>query len=250
MRFDGRVAMVTGGAKGIGSAIARAFAREGARVAVLDVDQAALTTVTAELTAAGGQVLGLPTDVTRGTEVAAAVDTVLGRWSRVDILVNNAGGFAAIKPTEDIADEEWDRILRMNLTSAFLCAKAALPAMKRQGWGRIVNLSSIAGRGGALLLAAHYTAAKAGILGFTRQLAREVAPLGITVNAVAPGTTATERFKALRTAEETQALADTVPVRRVAAPSEIAECVLFLASDAASYVTGACLDVNGGVLMV
>ena len=122
--------------------------------------------------------------------------------------------------------------------------------MKRQGSGRIINLSSVAGRGGAALLSSHYTAAKAGLLGLTRQVAREVAALGITVNAVAPGPTATERFKALRTPEQTRALLETVPMRRVAEPSEIAECVLFLASDAGSYVTGACLDVNGGVLMV
>jgi NAD(P)-dependent dehydrogenase (short-subunit alcohol dehydrogenase family) len=136
------------------------------------------------------------------------------------------------------------------VTSAFLCTKAVLPSMKQRRWGRIVNLSSLGGRSGLLLLASHYAAAKAAILGFTRHVALEVAALGITVNAVAPGTAATERFKSLRTAEETQALADRVPMKRVADPSEVAECVLFLASDGASYVTGTCLDVNGGILMI
>jgi 3-oxoacyl-[acyl-carrier protein] reductase len=248
--MDGKVVIVTGAAKGIGRAIAQAFLGERARVAALDVDGAALKTTAETLTRAGGDVLALQADVTRAADVRAAVDTTVARWGRVDVLVNNAGGFAAIRLTEEIPDEEWDAILRMNVTSAFLCAKGVLPLMKAAKSGRIVNLSSIAGRSGALLLSAHYTAAKAAVLGFTRQLAREVAPLGITVNAVAPGTTATERFKALRTAAETQALAETVPMRRVADPSEIAACVLFLASDAASYVTGACLDVNGGVVMV
>ncbi len=247
--LQGRVAIVTGAGKGIGAAIARAFVGAGARVAMLDVDEAALKAVASALTGSG-EVFAMRADVTRSADIAAAVAAVTQRWGAIDVLVNNAGGFAAIRPTEEIPDEEWDAILRMNLTSAFLCAKAVLPGMKARRQGRIINLSSIAGRGGAVLLSAHYTAAKAGVLGFTRQLAREVAPLGITVNAVAPGTTATERFKALRTAEETRALTETVPMRRVAEPDEIASCVVFLASDAASYVTGACLDVNGGVVMV
>lgn len=248
--LQGRVAIVTGAAKGIGAAIARAFVGAGTRVALLDVDQAGTETLAKELQAQGGEVIALRADVTRSVEIRNAVAATLSRWGAIDVLVNNAGGFAAIRPTEEIPDEEWDDILRMNLTSAFLCAKAVLPTMKGRGRGRIINLSSIAGRGGAVLLSSHYTAAKAGVLGFTRQLAREVAPLGITVNAVAPGTTATERFKALRTAEQTRALTESVPMRRVAEPDEIAACVLFLASDAASYVTGACLDVNGGVVMV
>jgi 3-oxoacyl-[acyl-carrier protein] reductase len=249
MRFAGQVAMVTGGAKGIGAAIGRAFAQEGARVAILDIDTPGIDTLTRDLERQGTQVLGLKADVTRAAEVEIAVEAIRARWGPVDILVNNCGGFSTIKPTEEIPDDEWDRVLRVNLTSAFLCTKAVLPSMKQRRSGRIVNFSSIAGRGGLLLLASHYAATKAAILGFTRHVALEVAALGITVNAVAPGTVATERFRALRTADETEALAERVPMKRVAEPSEIAEIVLFLASDAASYVTGACLDVNGGVLM-
>jgi 3-oxoacyl-[acyl-carrier protein] reductase len=249
MRFEGRVAMVTGGAKGIGAAVARAFAGEGARVAILDLDAPALDALTLDLERQGRQVLGLKSDVTRAADVAAAVDAIRTCWGQVDILVNNCGGFASIKPTEEIPDEEWDLILRINLTSAFLCTKAVLGSMKQRRRGRIINLSSIGGRGGLILLSSPYAASKAAILGFTRHVALEVATLGITVNAVAPGTVATERFRALRPAEETRALAQRVPMQRVAEPSEIAECILFLASDAAAYVTGACLDINGGVLM-
>ncbi len=250
MRFEGRVAVVTGGAQGIGAAVGRAFAREGARVALLDVDAPALDDLALDLERRGTQVLGIKADVTRAADVRAAVDSIQSRWSRVDILVNACGGFSTIRPTEEIPDDEWDAVLGINVRSAFLCTKAVLPSMKQRRAGRIVNFSSIGGRGGLVLLCSHYAAAKAAILGFTRHVAMEVATLGITVNAIAPGTVATERFKALRTAEETAALAARVPMQRVAEPSEIAECVLFLASDAAAYMTGACLDVNGGVLML
>lgn len=242
--------MVTGAAKGIGAAIARAFGREGARVAILDIDAPGGEAIVRELTAEGVEALALKTDVTVAAEVRHAVDTIVGHWGRLDVLVNNAGGFSVIRRTEEIPEDEWEAILRLNLTSVFLCSKAVLPIMKRQGSGRIVNLSSIVGRAGVVLVASHYAAAKAGILGFTRHLAREVSAEGITVNAVAPGTTATERFKALRSPEETRRLAESVPLRRIAEPSEIAESVLFLASDTARYITGATLDVNGGLLMI
>jgi len=242
--------MVTGAAKGIGAAIARAFAREGARVALLDIDASGVEGLARELTDAGLEALPFKADVTAASAVRQAVGAMMALWGRLDVLVNNAGGFSVIRRTEEIPEEEWDAILRLNLTSAFLCSKAVLPIMRRQGSGRIVNLSSVVGRAGAVLVASHYAAAKAGILGFTRHLAREVAAEGITVNAVAPGTTATERFKALRSPEETRRLAESVPLRRIAEPSEIAESVLFLASDAARYITGATLDVNGGLLMI
>lgn len=248
-RFTGRVAIVTGAARGIGLRIVRAFASEGARVAALDIDGAGLEALTRELEERREDVLALKTDVTAAAEVRQALETVVGRWERVDVLVNNAGGFSVIRRTEDIPEAEWDAIVRLNVTSTFLASKAVLPIMRRQRAGAIVNLSSIAGRAGAVTVTSHYAAAKAAILGFTRHLAREVAAEGIRVNAVAPGTVATERFRALRSNEEGQRLAASVPMGRVAEPEEIAEVVLFLASDGARYITGATLDVNGGLLM-
>ena len=147
---------------------------------------------------------------------------------------------------EGTDDAEWDAILKSNLTSAFLVSKAVLSSMKRQRSGRIVNLTSVVARGGSVRVPAHYAAAKAGIIALTRMLALEVAESGITVNAVAPGTTATDRVLAARTAEETARVASAIPLRRLGQPEEIAEAILFLASDAASFMTGAVLDVNGG----
>jgi NAD(P)-dependent dehydrogenase (short-subunit alcohol dehydrogenase family) len=246
MRFEGRVVVVTGAAKGIGAVTAEAFGREGARVAALDLDGAGVDAVAAGLTARGADALALKTDATSASAVRAAFDAVLARWSRIDVLVNNAGGFAVMRTLEETDEAEWDAILRSNLTSAFLVSKAVVPVMKRQRTGRIVNLASVVARGGAVRVPAHYAAAKAGVVALTRMLALEVAEHGITVNAVAPGTTATDRVLAARTPEDTARVAAAIPLRRLGQPAEIAETILFLASDAASFVTGAVLDVNGG----
>ena len=215
MRFEGQVAIVTGAAKGIGLRVARAFGREGARVAALDVNADGVDGLAGELAAGGREALALKVDVTVAGEARRAVDIVIGRWGHVDVLVNNAGGFSVIRRTEDIPDEEWDAIFRFNVTSAFLCTKAVLPHMRRQRSGSIVNLSSIAGRSSAVTTTSHYAAAKAAILGFTRHVALEAGGDGIRVNAVAPGTVATERVRALRTPEQTRRIADTVPLGRI-----------------------------------
>ena len=249
MRLEDKVVIVTGAAKGIGAAIADACAREGARVAALDLDGPGADAVAAALRGRGADALALRADVTRAADIRAALDAVLARWDRVDVLVNNAGGFAVIRATEDIPESEWDAIVASNLTSVFLCVKAVLPVMKRQRYGRIVNLASVVGRGGAVRVTSHYAAAKAGVIGLTRHLALEVGADGITVNAVAPGTTATERVLRARTPEETLRVAQAIPVRRLGEPGEIADAVVFLASDAAAFINGATLDVNGGQVM-
>ncbi|MBM4443617.1 MAG: SDR family oxidoreductase [Candidatus Rokubacteria bacterium] len=248
MRFRDRVVIVTGGGNGIGAAIARRFAGEGARVAIVE-KEAAGGAVGDAITRDGGEAIAIQCDVTVPDAVRTAVAAVVTRWGRVDVLVNNAGWFPGIKPTEQITLEEWDTVLRVNLTSVFVCATAVFPAMKAQGGGRIVNMSSIVGRSGNVLTFAPYSAAKAGILGLTRQLAGEWAAHGITVNAVAPGTVATPRVLAARTPEATRALAETIPVKRLGEPDDVAGAVLYLASDDARHVTGAVLDVNGGQAM-
>jgi NAD(P)-dependent dehydrogenase (short-subunit alcohol dehydrogenase family) len=250
MQLDQKVVIITGAARGIGAAIAEACAREGARVAALDLDGAGAETVAKALRGRGAAALPLSCDVTRTPDIAAALEAVLARWGRVDVLVNNAGGFAVIRDTEDIAEAEWEAIMASNLTSVFLFCKAVLPIMKRQRYGRIVNLASVVGRAGAVRVTSHYAAAKAGVIGFTRHLALEVGADGITVNAVAPGTTATERVLKARTPEETARVAAAIPVRRLGEPREIADAVVFLASDAAAFINGATLDVNGGQVMV
>jgi 3-oxoacyl-[acyl-carrier protein] reductase len=248
-RFANTVAIITGTALGIGAETARAFGREGARVAMLDIDGAGNTKVAETVRDLGGDPLALTCDVTSASAVRGAVDAVMARWDRIDLLVNNAGGFAVMRLTEEIPDDEWETIFRFNVTSAFLCTKAVLPIMKRQRSGRIVNLASIVARAGAVQVTSHYAAAKSAIVGFTRHLALEAGPFGITVNAVAPGTVLTDRVRAVRTPEATQALADRVPLRRLGEPSDIADVILFLASDSARWITGAVFDVNGGMVM-
>jgi NAD(P)-dependent dehydrogenase (short-subunit alcohol dehydrogenase family) len=249
MRFKDRVVIVTGAARGIGAVTAEAFAREGARVAALDLDGPGADAAAKRLRELGAEAVGFGADAASAAAMQRVVAAVVDRWDRVDVLVNNAGGFATIRATEDITDAEWESILKSNLTSVFVASRAVLPVMKRHSRGRIVNVSSVVARGGAVRVTSHYAAAKAGVVGFTRHLALEVGPDGITVNAVAPGTTLTERVKALRTPEQTREVAQTIPVRRLGEPLEIAEAILFLASDAASFVNGATLDVNGGQVM-
>lgn len=250
MRFTDRVVIVTGAARGIGAVTAEEFAREGARLALVDLDGAAVETTANRVRGAGADACAFQADVAASSVVGSMVNAVLARWQRIDVLVNNAGGFTAIRPTEQVTDEDWDATVRSNLTTVFVCTRAVMPVMKRQRAGRIVNVASVVARSGAVRTAVHYTAAKAGVIGFTRHVAAELAADGITVNAVAPGTTATERVLALRTPDETRRMAENIPLRRLGEPRDIADAILFLASDAAAFVTGAVLDVNGGQVMV
>ena len=243
-----RTAVVTGGASGIGLAVARRLAEEGASVAVLDLDGAAAETAAAELESAGARALGLAVDVTDRQRVDAAVVAVRGQLGPPTILVNSAG-LDGFEPFLKITTETWDRILAVNLTGTFHVCQAAVPHMVDAGWGRIVNISSSSAQTGNPLMT-HYSAAKAGVVGFTKALALELGPKGVTVNTVPPGFVDTPMLRRteargfLGAGVETHE--QTTPVRRVGRPEDIAAACAYLVRDEAGYITGQVVAVNGG----
>lgn len=245
------VAIVTAAGAGIGEEIARAFAREGAAVALVDINEADVRRVQGEITAAGGRGHALRVDVTRSQEVAAMVRNVLERFGTVDILVNAAGGFHRLAPITDITDEEWDRVIDLNLKSTFYCSRAVAPIMMEKKRGRIISIASGAGIAPNPFAPSYlpYSASKAGVIGFTKILARELGPYGITVNAVSPGTTRTPRVVKVRDAASLERIAAQNPMKVLVEPADSAEAVLFLASSEARYITGVNLNVNAGNLM-
>jgi 3-oxoacyl-[acyl-carrier protein] reductase len=253
MILKDRVALVTGASRGIGACTTELLARRGAKVAVTARTASDLESLSAKIAANGGEALVVPGDVMDSAQVEKIVQTVMGKWGRLDILVNNAGMGTPTQPVEQIPPQDWDQTLALNLKSAFLCVRAAAPIMKRQKYGRIINVSSFAGRNHSRLSGPHYGAAKAGLQGFTKHLAVELGPYGICTNAVAPSVVLTERVKnkwESRTEEERRTILGGIPLRRLAQPEEIATVIAFLASDDASYVNGVCIDINGGSYMV
>ena len=252
MRSEQEVAIITGGAGGIGEAAARAIASRGARVAVADLRPAAAEEAAARLRAAALDVEPVTVDVGSEASVRAMVNTVLGRWGRVDILVNNAG-VESSKPFLEIGLEEYERVMRVNTTGVWLCCQAVIPAMLRQGSGCIVNVSSVAGqRGGGLLGTAAYSTSKGALIALTKALAREFAKSGIRVNAISPSLTMTDFAQrqldrlAAGTLERVIAM---TPIGRVGQAAEIAAAIDFLTSPQAAFVAGHVLNVDGGTAM-
>jgi 3-oxoacyl-[acyl-carrier protein] reductase len=247
MRFRDQVAVVTGGAKGIGRAVALAFVREGARVVLVDVDKAGLAALREEIEKGGGRVLAVPCDISSSSAVEEMVNLVEKTFGRIDILVNNAG-IIRRGTIETVTEEDWDRVIAINLKGTFNCCRAVVGPMKKQGGGKIVNVSSIAAKSGDITSAPGYASSKAGGDALMKTMARQLAPCGIRVNAVAPHAIETE-MSAQWPEERRREIVASIPLGRLGKPEDVAEAVLFLASESASFITGEILDVNGGTLM-
>jgi 3-oxoacyl-[acyl-carrier protein] reductase len=248
-RLEGRVAFITGAGRGIGAATALRMAEEGARVALADVDSEGCKQVTAEIDRLGSEGLVLPCDVTNSTMVQDAVDKTANHFGRLDVLVNNAG-VVRDNLIFKMSEDDWDMVMNVHLKGAFLCSRAAQKYMVQQGYGRIVSLSSVAALGNRGQ--ANYSAAKAGLQGFTRTLAIELGKFGITVNAVAPGfidtemTRSTARRQGLDPDQVIAEASKRIPVGRVGQPRDVANVICFLSSDEASFVNGQIIYVSGG----
>ncbi|MCL5058514.1 MAG: SDR family oxidoreductase [Actinobacteria bacterium] len=252
-----KVVLVTGAATGIGRAIAEEFCIKGCTVVVNDISKENIQRVEKEFTKRGYRTYGLMADVTIEQQIKDMINNINDHFGRLDILVNNAGVTAKPKYIEEITLAEWESIIRTNLTGLFLCCKYSIPIFKRQRSGKIINIASLSGKIGATQSSvvsgngkAHYAASKAGVINFTKALARELSPFGVNVNAVAPGPVLTDLIiRQYDGKVNEEALASNIPLKRLGTAGDVASTVLFLASEGAGYITGHILDVNGGLYM-
>ncbi len=243
-----RVVIITGAGQGIGRVFAKSFAQAGARVVIAELNEERAGKVAAEILESGGQALAVTTDVADPNSINEMVEIVQDEWGRIDVLINNAGIFStlAMRPFDQIPLDEWEQVLRVNLTGPFLCARAVLPAMRKQQWGRIINIAS-----GAVRLGRpdylHYIATKAALSGMSLSMARELGPDGITVNAILPGATFTEIERKTVTPEQKVRIIAMQCIPRAETPEDLVGAALFLASDASGFVTGQSINLDGGV---
>lgn len=250
MTLNGQVVLITGASSGIGSASALAFAREGCKVGVnYCKNQAGAEQTVKAIQEAGGEAKAIQADVTRGAQVQALVKAVRGRWGRIDVLVNNAGDLLARTTLAEATEEYWDQLMDLNLKSAFLCVREVWEEMAGRHSGCIINLASIAGRNGGGPGAGIYAATKGGLITLTKAFAKELAPQGVRVNAVAPGVIATPYHERYSSPETMKKFVAAIPMGRVGTSEEVADVIVFLASPAARYITGETVEVNGGMLM-
>ena len=247
MRLKSKVVIITGVGYGAGKAIALRFALEGAKVTVNDHDTDTCEAVAAEIEEIGGQALCVPGEVSNEPRVRELVAAAIRRFGRIDILVNNAGGIHAKLLTE-IKAEEWDKVIATHLRSAFLCSREVFPHMRRQGSGSILNISSTDGKLGGVLGSAAYSAAKGGLISFTKAVAREAGPHGIRVNALTPSLIDTEAMEDIF-AKTREKISTATPLGRIGRAEEVAAAACFLVSDEASFLTGEIMDINGGLVM-